>query len=231
MNWPAFGLVVGSAIISAINPSSISVLVMMVASTLGQGKGSKRLLVNGLSFILSLFSTYLLLGLGTIYLLNSAPDSADKSLLFVISILAAFVGLIEIKDCFRYGRGLSMRVPYKLANIIHSYTTRTSGLVSSLLLGGFVAISLLPAVGSVYLATLAIIRNSNNPGNLAVFYNLAFVLPLLLILSLSIGGVKISAVIKWKEETKGIMRMFIGILLVLLSVILQLVVAGKVRFA
>jgi hypothetical protein len=44
------------------------------------------------------------------------------------------------------------------------------------------------------------------------------------------GGAKLSAVTKWKEESKGTMRLFIGLLLVSLGWILILIANGTVNF-
>jgi cytochrome c biogenesis protein CcdA len=63
-----------------------------------------------------------------------------------------------------------------------------------------------------------------------VIYNFIFVLPLLVILFMVAGGAKISAVARWKEESKGAMRLFMGLLLISLGWILILIANGTVNF-
>lgn len=63
-----------------------------------------------------------------------------------------------------------------------------------------------------------------------VLYNLIFVAPLIVILGMVAGGSKISTVAKWKEENKGVMRLFMGLLLVSLGWILILIANGTINF-
>jgi hypothetical protein len=44
------------------------------------------------------------------------------------------------------------------------------------------------------------------------------------------GGAKLSSVKKWKEESKGVMRLFLGFLLVALGWLLILIANGTINF-
>jgi hypothetical protein len=57
-----------------------------------------------------------------------------------------------------------------------------------------------------------------------------FVAPLIIILLMVAGGAKISSVKKWKEDSKGVMRLFIGLLLVTLGWLLILIANGTINF-
>jgi len=63
-----------------------------------------------------------------------------------------------------------------------------------------------------------------------VFYNLIFVAPLLFILFIVAGGAKLTSVQKWKEDSKGTMRLAIGLLLIALGWILMLIANGVINF-
>jgi cytochrome c biogenesis protein CcdA len=65
---------------------------------------------------------------------------------------------------------------------------------------------------------------------LMVLYNLIFVAPLLFILGLVASGARLSAVQKWKEESKGVMRLGIGLLLIALGWLLILIANGVINF-
>lgn len=99
-------------------------------------------------------------------------------------------------------------------------------------LGAFVAGVELPCTGAPYLAIITILRIDFNfqAFLLMVLYNFIFVLPLLIILFMVAGGAKISSVAKWKEESKGTMRLFMGLLLVSLGWILILIANGTINF-
>ena len=101
-----------------------------------------------------------------------------------------------------------------------------------MLLGAFVAAVELPCTGAPYLAIITILRIDFNfiAFALMVLYNFIFVAPLLIILGMIVGGTKISSVSKWKEESKGTMRLFMGLLLVGLGWILILIANGTINF-
>jgi cytochrome c biogenesis protein CcdA len=101
-----------------------------------------------------------------------------------------------------------------------------------MLLGAFVAGVELPCTGAPYLAIITILRIDFNliAFGLMVLYNLIFVAPLIVILIMVAGGTKISSVSKWKEESKGNMRLFMGLLLTCLGWILILIANGTVNF-
>ena len=100
-----------------------------------------------------------------------------------------------------------------------------------MLLVAFVADVELPCTGAPYLAIINILRIDFNmiAFGLMVLYNLIFVAPLIVILGMIVGGTKISDVSKWKEDSKGTMRLFMGLLLVSLGWILILIANGTVN--
>ncbi len=61
-----------------------------------------------------------------------------------------------------------------------------------------------------------------------LIYNLIFVLPLLVILSMAFLGTKIESVKAWKENTKRWMRLATGLLMVGLGVLLILYANGTI---
>jgi cytochrome c biogenesis protein CcdA len=90
----------------------------------------------------------------------------------------------------------------------------------------------LPCTGAPYLAVITILRIDFNmvAFGLMALYNFIFVLPLIVILFMIAGGAKISTVAKWKEESKGTMRLFMGLLLAVLAWILILISNGTINF-
>ena len=63
-----------------------------------------------------------------------------------------------------------------------------------------------------------------------VLYNIIFVAPLIFILILVAFGVKLQNVKKWKQDSRGYMRLFIGLLLIGLGWLLILIANGTVNF-
>jgi cytochrome c biogenesis protein CcdA len=232
LDLPTLGLVIGSAAIDSINPCAIGVLILMVSVILGQGKSTKRLLVIGSAYIFAIFATYLIAGLGLVYFFSAIPIVIAEYLSLAVGGLVILAGLLEIKDYFWYGKGPSLQIPKYFANKIHEYSSSRTSILGVMLLGAFVAAVELPCTGAPYLAIITILRVDFNLIALAlmVLYNLIFVLPLLVILFLVAGGTKLDKVAKWKEEGKGTMRLFMGLLLVALGWILILIANGVINF-
>ena len=233
---PTIGLVVISAAIDSINPCAIGVLILMVSVILGGSKGEKnstrRLLTLGGAYILAIFLTYLIAGLGLVYFFSAIPIVLAEYLSLFVGALVITAGILEVKDYFWYGKGFSLQIPSFFAKKIHDYSTSKTSIWGVMFLGAFVAAVELPCTGAPYLAILTILRIDFNlfAFALMILYNLIFVAPLIVILLMVAGGTKISVVSKWKEESKGTMRLFMGLLMASLGWILMLIANGTINF-
>jgi len=236
IDLPTLGLVLGSAAIDSINPCAIGVLILMVSVILGgSGKDknpTRRLLKLGFAYIFAVFFTYLVAGLGLVYFFSEIPIVVAEYLSLFVGALVMLAGIIEIKDYFWYGKGFSLQIPHYFADKIHQFSTEKKTIAGVMMLGAFVSAVELPCTGAPYLAIITIIRIDFNFAAfmLMVLYNFIFVLPLIVILLMIAGGVKISDVSRWKEESKGRMRLFAGLLLALLAWILMLIANGTINF-
>ena len=233
IDLPTLSIVIGSAAIDSINPCAIGVLILMVSVIMGGGHSTRRLLVIGGAYIFAIFATYLVAGLGLVYFFSEIPIVIAEYLSILVGGLVILAGILEIKDFFWYGKGFSLQIPAKFAHMIHDYSTSGKTTIGGvMLLGAFVAAVELPCTGAPYLAIITILRINFDivAFGLMVLYNIIFVAPLLVILFMVAGGAKISSVAKWKEESKGSMRLFLGLLLAFLGWILILIANGTINF-
>lgn len=233
VDLPTLGLVITSALIDSINPCAIGVLILMVSVVLGTGKSTKRLLLLGGAYILAIFTTYLVAGLGLVYFFSEVPIVVAEYLSIAVALLVVLAGILEMKDYFWYGKGFSLHIPKRFVSKIQKMSGGATSVVSVSLLGAFVAAVELPCTGAPYLAIITILRIDFNftALMLMVLYNFLFVLPLIVILIMVAGGTKVSSVQSWKEEKKGAMRLMVGVLLAALGWILILIANGTINFA
>lgn len=233
LDLPTLGLVITSAAVDSINPCAIGVLILMVSVVLGSGKSVGRLLLLGGAYIGAIYITYLAAGLGLVYFLSEIPILIAEYLSIAVGLLVILAGMLEIKDFFWYGKGFSLEIPHVFAKKIQEWSmSSATSIVGVMLLGAFVAAVELPCTGAPYLAIITVLRVNFDwtAFGLMVLYNLIFVSPLLFILAMVAGGAKISSVQKWKEESKGAMRLGIGLLLIALGWILILIANGVINF-
>lgn len=231
LHLPTLSIVIGSAAIDSINPCAIGVLILMI-SVVMSGRGSvNRLLFLGGLYILAIFTTYLLAGLGLVYFLSSVPLFVAEYLSLAVGALIIFAGLLEIKDFFWYGKGLSLQIPPYFAEKIHTYSKNVT-VPGVIFLGSFIAAVELPCTGAPYLAIITMLSlNFNLQAFLMlVIYNLVFVLPLVVILILVAAGTKVDVIKNWKQANKGYMRFAMGGMLILLGWLLILIANGTINF-
>lgn len=231
VHLPTLGLVLGSAAIDSINPCAIGVLILMISVVLS-GRGTVgRLLLLGSLYVLAIFLTYLIAGLGLVYFLGAIPLFVTEYLSLFVGVLIILAGLVEIKDFFWYGQGFSLGIPVQFTDKIHRFAKNTT-VAGVILLGAFVAAVELPCTGAPYLAIITILSLNFDLAALLmlILYNVVFVAPLLLILFLVATGVQLSELKKWKEDSRGYMRLVIGLLLVALGWLLILIANGTVNF-
>ncbi len=107
---PTLGTVVITALIDSINPCAIGVLILLI-SMLAVYKSKSDLLKYGLIYIFFVFFTYLLAGLGILYFLTVIPLYLTEYISIVVGVLVVAGGLIEIKDFFWYGEGITLSIP------------------------------------------------------------------------------------------------------------------------
>jgi cytochrome c biogenesis protein CcdA len=231
IHLPTLGLVLGSAAIDSINPCAIGVLILMISVILGGKNSVGRMLLLGGLYIFAIFVTYFLAGLGLLYFLGSIPLFVTEYISIAVGTLIVLLGLVEIKDYFWYGRGFSLGIPLVFTEKIHQLASNVT-VPGVMLTGAFVAGVELPCTGAPYLAIIAILSTNFNLTALLllVLYNIIFVLPLVAILLLVAGGTKLPAVKAWKQETRGVMRLAIGLLLIGLGWLLMLIANGTINF-
>ncbi len=226
---PTLGTVVVTALIDSINPCAIGVLILLV-SMMVVYNSKKEMLIYGMIYIFFVFLTYLLAGLGILYFLSSIPLYISEYLSIAVGTLVIIAGLIEIKDFFWYGYGITLSIPPEKAKKIHEMTRKLT-LPAMILLGAFVAGVELPCTGGPYLAILVFLsQNFNFTAFLwLILYNMIFVLPLVVILLMVYFGYKIQYLKRWKQRNRQYMRFATGIILVFLGWLLILIANGTIN--
>ena len=225
---PTLGTVIVTALIDSINPCAIGVLILLV-SIMVVYKSRKELLYYGMIYIFFVFLTYLLAGLGILYFLSTIPLYLSEYISIIVGALIVIAGLIEIKDFFWYGQGITLSIPAEKAKKIH-YMTKKLTFPAMVVLGAFVAGVELPCTGGPYLAILVFLsQNFNFTGFLLlVFYNIIFVMPLVVILLMVYFGYKIQYLKRWKQNNRIYMRLATGVILILLGWLLILIANGTI---
>ncbi len=228
---PTLGIVVGTAAIDSINPCAIGVLILMMSVILSGKGGMGRMLFLGGLYVFAVFITYLVAGLGLIYFLSAVPLFITEYLSIAVGLIIIGAGIFEIKDFYWYGKGFSLHIPVVFVDRINRFARNTT-VPGVILLGAFVSAVELPCTGAPYLAIITILSLNFDftAFLLLVLYNIVFVAPLIFMLILVATGTKLQNLKQWKQDTRGYMRLFIGLLLIGLGWLLILIANGTINF-
>lgn len=227
---PTVLTVLTTAAIDSINPCAIGVLVLMISVVMSATRSIGRMLLLGGLYISTVMLTYLLAGLGLLYFLASIPLWVTELISIIVGILIVFAGLLEVKDFFWYGRWFSLGIPKQFVDKIHLLSKKTT-VPGVILLGIFVSAVELPCTGAPYLAIISLLSLYFDASAflLLIFYNFIFVLPLIVILLLVAGGMKLQKIHRWKQHNKPYMRLLMGLLLIALGWLLMLIANGTIN--
>lgn len=228
---PALPIVVATALVDSINPCAIGVLILMISTLLALSHNRKKMLLIGMIYIAAVYVTYLAAGIGLLYFIQKL-NIAEPLSIFVGGLII-ILGLIEMKDFWWYGKGITLSIPAKRAHQIEKYVKHVT-MPGAIILGIFVAAVELPCTGGPYLAIttfLAKIGFNMKVFALLLFYNVIFVLPLVVILILVYFGMSVKKIQNWKQKEKKWMRLFTGIVMVLLGILLILWTIGAIGFS
>jgi cytochrome c biogenesis protein CcdA len=218
------GIILGAAAVDSINPCAIGVLLFLSSVLVKVSADKETLLRLGSVYILTVYVVYTLSGLGLIWFQHFLIRRGFAEIVGVI--VGAFVivlGLIEIKEFFWYGKGVSLEIAPRHKEKISQMAEKISFL-GIITIGGFVAIVELPCTGGPYLAITAILAKSFDSQAMLylLLYNFIFLLPLLVILLMIYYGTSTLQLKRWRQEKRKWMNLASGSLMVGLGALLIL---------
>ncbi len=228
--------VMAAGLIDGINPCAFTTLIFLLASLALAGRGKREVLVIGALFSLSVFLTYLGVGLGLFAALRAASAVALVSVVLrwvIFAVLVVFAGL-SVFDYTRIRAGAAsemiLQLPSSLKLRIHTSIrarAKTVALVgSSLAMGFLVSIFEFACTGQVYLPTLAYLARVGKRADalgLLLLYNLCFISPLLVVFVASYLGVSSKRITTLFQSHMGKVKLGLALAFLVLAAMTVLV--------
>jgi cytochrome c biogenesis protein CcdA len=185
--------VLASGVADGFNPCAFALLVLFATYTLtlvnavtGDGTPTldarRRLLGAGSLYVGAVLVTYFIIGLGLFSFL--AWLGRDHLVSRVAVVIALVMALWMLKDVFLPGVGPSMMAPGGTHGRMQKAIER-GGLAGMLIAGVLVGICTVPCSGAIYLDVVAVLHASGGGLTglaLLALYNIAFIVPLLVLL-------------------------------------------------
>jgi cytochrome c biogenesis protein CcdA len=233
-------LVLATAAADSVNPCIMAVLVLMLAtlSLVAQKQGkratkrnmNRQMVKVGAVYTAVVFTSYLIIGLllvgGAMLIFNKLAIHSSKIAFYIklfVAVLVGAAGIINIKDFFWYGKGVSFILPKKYVTRIKSLTRKASlpAIVSAALI---VTIVEFPCSGMMYLGLITyFVASSVEFITLMLYlllYNIVFILPLVIITVLATKS--LSRVEETRLKYRKVFRLVMGVALVILAAIIML---------
>ena len=217
-----FPLVTVGALLDSINPCAFSILLLTIAFLFTLGKTRSGILKIGGLYIFGLFLTYILIGLGilqTLQLFNTPRFMAK-----VGASLLILLGGINLINRYFPSFPIKLRIPQSAHRSMAKLMDKAS-IPSAFLLGVLVALCEFPCTGGPYLMVLGLLHDKAqflNGAAYLLWYNIVFVLPLIIILLIAGNKALLEKAQEWKTANSARMRLISGAAMVILGIIIFL---------
>jgi len=213
------------ALADSVNPCAIAVLTMVLVSILIANPEKKRnILFAGLSFVLAVFIGYMVYGTIIVQSFKLFAEFLRNYSSYVYSglaILAMIIGALNIKNFFSYKAGsLGTEMPLFLRPKVKKVIKDITSPWGAFIIGFIVTLFLLPCTIGPYIIASGLLSELGLLAALPwlIYYNILFVLPMLIItLIVYFGFARVQDVSGWKERNIKKLHLIAGILLFLVG--------------
>jgi len=220
-----FARITSLALADAVNPCAIAVLTMVLVAILIQNpQNRKKVLYAGLAFIAAIYVGYLFYGAIIIQFFRTFAEvlRANSSIVYtILAVIAMIIGALNIKDYFMYRPGgITTEMPMFMrpyAKLLINKITSTGG---AFVIGLLVTLFLLPCTIGPYIIASGLLSEGGIIAAIPwlLYYNLLFVLPMLIIVGIIYWGFKeVEDISGWKERNIRRLHLITGILMFLVG--------------
>lgn len=212
-----FPTVLVSGLLDSLNPCAISVALLFIALMFTLEKGRFLILRIGFFYIISIYLTYFLIGLGILETFNlfGIPNLIARIGAFIVILF----GILNLKEYFFPNLPPRIRMSIKARQKISEWAHRVS-IPATIIVGFLVGIFEFPCSGSVYFAILGLLSSKVTffaGVSYLLIYNLMFVLPLILIFLISTNRLVTEKMINWQERNGRKMHLILAFLMISLG--------------
>lgn len=220
--------ILGLAIVDAINPCALAVIVIVLMSLLLREGAKKRdVLLGGLAFTLAVYILYFLYGLIMVQFFSHVIPETGKYSYYIFKgfgVFAILLGILNLKDFLIYkpgsfGTEMPLRFRPRMKLLVKIIKTPKGAFV----IGLFVTLFLLPCtigpyiIASGKLSVLGFFQSAL----WLLLYNLIFIMPMLgITLAIYLGVTTLEKIGGWKEKNIKYLHLVEGLILTILGILM-----------
>ncbi|MFZ5955432.1 MAG: cytochrome c biogenesis CcdA family protein [Nanoarchaeota archaeon] len=219
--------IVSLALVDAVNPCALAVMAMvLMAILLHDPKKRKDVLLGGFLFSLAVFILYFLYGLILVqFFSHLIPESTGHIANYIFKgfgIFAIVLGVLNFKDFLNYKPGgFATEMPIKFRPKVKALIKTITSPKGAFFVGLLVTLFLLPCTMGPYIIASGQISNLSfwQASKWLLFYNLIFILPMILItIIIYFGLTTVENVSGWKEKNIRYLHLIESIILISLGI-------------
>jgi len=216
--WTVLPIILVSGLGDGINPCAFVILIFIMVFLQQISGNKKRLLRVTLTYIITLFLANVLIGVLYYYL--SINLGFPEIIRYIVIVVALAAGLINIKDFFWYGKGISLGIP-KMAKGYLMSLVHLASVPAAFVLGASVAVLEAPCSIPIYLSVIEVLKGAGRSlGQVfpyIIVYNLMFILPLIVLAAAVYLGKDAKLFEDRSLAAKRYMKLAIGLILIILA--------------
>jgi len=220
--------IIGLAIVDAVNPCALAVMVIILMALLLKNPEKRRgVLLGGLSFTLAVFILYFLYGLIMVQFFSHVIPETGKYSLYIFKgfgVFAILLGVLNLKDFFLYKPGgLITEMPLKMRPKMKVWAKKITTPKGAFFIGLIVTLFLLPCTIGPYIIASGKLSTLNFLKTVPwlLLYNLIFILPMIgITLAIYLGLTTVNKVSGWKEKNIRYLHLIEGLILTILGILM-----------
>jgi len=215
-----------------VNPCAFATIIFLLSYLQVAKRTSREILLVGCAFILGVFITYFVLGLGLVEVVSrlTALKSVGLIVNWILAIGCLVVAVISWRDArlARQGRlqDMTLQLPGflkdRIRGVIRTGTRVNRFVIAAFFSGVVISVLELACTGQVYLPTIVYAMNSGarNATGFLLVYNIAFIIPLATVFALAWGGLRSEALIRFQHRHTATVKYALAVLFAVLFFVL-----------
>ncbi len=206
-----------AGLVDGVNPCAFATIIFLIAFLSTLGKKEEETLLIGITYSAVVFIVYFLIGLGLIKFIGilTITNIIGKVILGAVALLSISFGILSFYDYIKLKRNeigeVKLQLPRFIKKKIHSIIREKMGkknlFIAAVVSGFFISLSEFICTGQIYLPTLIFVSRVPELKIKAILYliiyNIAFIVPLVIVFIATYKGMKSSAINKfWRNKVK-----------------------------
>ncbi|MBK1789945.1 HEAT repeat domain-containing protein [Persicirhabdus sediminis] len=227
-------VVIGAGLLDGVNPCAFATIIFFLSYLQVARRSPREILMVGASFISAIFLSYFAVGIA----FHSVIDKLNQldgfqwvkhTMTYLFAAFAFLVAILSFRDSRRAAKGnlkdMTLQLPAflkdKIRGVIRKRAKARHFVLAAFVSGVIISILELACTGQVYAPIIFQIQKGEADAVvMLLIYNLAFILPLVVIFALAFRGMTSSALIDFQNKHTATVKLATSIVFVLLGVLI-----------